>query len=421
MILLPYGKTGMLLEEGDASILRSEISKMKSDVPGRELVKKALENPIGSPRLRDLAVGKKTCCFIISDHTRPVPSRDIVPAMLEEIREGSPDIDLFFLVATGCHRGTESEELREKLGDEIFENERIAVHDCDSADNVEIGILPSGAPLVLDKKALDAELLVAEGFIEPHFFAGFSGGRKSILPGICDRVTVLGNHCSAFIDSPFARTGKLIDNPIHEDMVSAVRMAGLDFIVNCIIDEDKNTAMAFAGDPVKAHEEGCKILLDYCRVLAEPSDIVITTNGGAPLDQNFYQCVKCMTAAEAVAVEGGVIIALSECADGAGGDYFIKQMSGPETAQELYDSFLKVPMNETPPDQWQSQIFARILAHHPVIVVAKPEMKEIIESCKCTYCYTAEEALALAKKMKGENAKVTIIPDGVSVIADVKR
>lgn len=421
MITLPYGKTGMPLEEGNAAVLHSHIAELKSDVPGRELVRRALEAPIGSPRLRDLAKGKKTCCFIISDHTRPVPSRDIVPEMLAEIREGSPDIDVFFLVATGCHRETRPDELRAKLGDEIFESAKILVHDCDSEDNIKIGVLPSGAPLVLDKKALDADLMVAEGFIEPHFFAGFSGGRKSILPGICDRVTVLGNHCGAFIDSPFARTGILENNPIHIDMVDAVKQAGLDFIVNCIIDENKNTAAAFAGDPIKAHEAGCRELLGYCRIEADPSDIVITTNGGAPLDQNFYQCVKCMTAAEAAAVEGGVIIALSECADGIGGDYFYAQMSGPQTAQELYDSFLEVPMEQTPPDQWQSQIFARVLAHHPVIVVTRPELKEVVEKCKCMYAPTAQQALEMAFEIKGRDARVTVIPDGVSVMVQMKK
>jgi nickel-dependent lactate racemase len=416
MMILPYGKTGMPFEEGDAPVLYSRISELKSDVAGKELVKRALEHPIGSPRLKDLAKGKKTCCFLISDHTRPVPSRDIVPLMLDEIREGSPDIDLFFLVATGCHRSTRPEELRAKLGDEIFENEKILIHDCDSEDNIRVGVLPSGAPLIIDKKALEADLLVAEGFIEPHFFAGFSGGRKSILPGICARVTVLGNHCGEFIDSPYARTGILENNPIHTDMVSAVRQAGLDFIVNCVIDENKDTAMAFAGDPILAHEEGCRQLLKYCRIEAEASDIVVTTNGGAPLDQNFYQCVKCMTAAEAACREGGVVIALPECADGIGGDDFYAQMSTEETAQQLYDRLTTVPRDDTEPDQWQSQIFARVLAHHTVIVVTRPELKDVVESSKCLYAATADEALAMARAIKGEDASLAVIPDGVSVM-----
>ena len=420
MITLPYGKNGMSLDEGDARVLCSHVSEMRSDKSGRQLVREALAHPVASAPLRELARGKKTCTFIISDHTRPVPSKDIVPEMLAEIRRGSPDIDVTFLVATGCHRGTRPEELRAKLGDEIFQKEKIVVHDCDN-NNAEIGILPSGAPLVLDRLAVEADLLVAEGFIEPHFFAGFSGGRKSILPGICDRVTVRGNHCGAFCASPFARTGILENNPIHTDMLSAVEQAGLDFIVNAIIDSEKNTAAVFAGHPVKAHLAGCEFLRKYCEIEAEPADIVITTNGGAPLDQNFYQSVKCMSAAESAAKEGGVIIALAECADGIGGDHFFAQMSGPETAAELYAAFSATPQKDTAQDQWQSQIFARILAHHTVIVVAQSGLKDAVTACKCLYAETAQEAFAMAKKIKGEDASVTVIPDGVSVIVKAVR
>lgn len=415
MITLPYGKNGMPFEEGGAKILSSRISELKVDRDGRSVVRAALESPIGSPRLRELAKGKKTCTFILSDHTRPVPSRDIVPEMLGEIRAGNPDIDITFLVATGCHRGTTPEELREKLGDEIFMKEKIAVHDCDR-DNVRIGVLPSGAPLVIDRLACEADLLVAEGFIEPHFFAGFSGGRKSVLPGIADRVTVLGNHCGAFIASPFARTGILENNPIHEDMVSAARQAGLDFIVNAVIDKDKNTVAAFAGDPEAAHATGCAFIRDYCIIETEPADITVTTNGGAPLDQNLYQSVKCMSAAEAANRDGGVIIALAECANGIGGDSFFAQMSTGETAAELYERLSAVPQDKTVPDQWESQVFARILSHHTVIVVTRPELREVVEKCGCVYAGTADEALIKAKERLGQDASVTVIPDGVSVI-----
>ena len=159
-----------------------------------------------------------------SDHTRPVPSRDILPNMLRELKEGNPNIAVTLLVATGFHRPTSSKELEEKLGREIMEQCKIVVHDCrDPERNVKIGTLPSGAPCVIDKIAVETDLLIAEGFIEPHFFAGFSGGRKSVLPGIADQVTVLGNHCSRFIDSPFARTGILDGNPIHSDMPMKTR------------------------------------------------------------------------------------------------------------------------------------------------------------------------------------------------------
>lgn len=176
---------------------------------------------------------------IISDHTRPVPSRCIIPHMLAELREGNPSIDITLLVATGCHRGTTPQELEQKLGREIVEKEHIVVHDCDQSPLTELGVLPSGAKLVVNSLVAQADLVAAEGFIEPHFFAGFSGGRKSILPGVCSRVTVLGNHCSAFIDSPLAQMGILEGNPINVDMEAAAAMAKLQYIVNVVINEEK--------------------------------------------------------------------------------------------------------------------------------------------------------------------------------------
>lgn len=152
--------------------------------------------------------------------------------------------------------------------------------------------MPSDAPLVINRVAVETELLVAEGLIEPHFFAGFSGGRKSVLPGVCNRVTVLGNHCSKFIDSPYARAGILDNNPIHSDMIAVACLAKLAYCVNVVIDETKKIVAAFAGDPVEAHAVDCAFLRLYCEVCAKPSDIVIATNGGAPLDQNVYQCIK---------------------------------------------------------------------------------------------------------------------------------
>lgn len=161
-------------------------------------------------------MGKKDVVIIASDHTRPVPSKIIMPLMLEEIRKGNPDADITILIATGCHRETAKEELVQKFGKDIVDNEKILVHDCDDTTNlVSLGRLPSGGELIINKIAVEADLLCSEGFIEPHFFAGFSGGRKSVLPGIASRKTVLANHRSAFIADDHARTGILEGNPIQ--------------------------------------------------------------------------------------------------------------------------------------------------------------------------------------------------------------
>ena len=408
-----------LVVPDDTPVLTSKVDQLASDRAGIDIVREAMEHPIDSPRLKELAKGKPDCVIIISDHTRPVPSPDILPNMIAELREGNPDIKITLLVSTGFHRPTTIEELRGKLGDALYEEfkDNIVVHDAhDPSKNVKVGVLPSGPDCILDKVAVNASLLVSEGFIEPHFFAGFSGGRKSILPGIADAVTVMGNHCSKFIDSPYSRTGILDHNPMHEDMLAAARMAKLAFIVNVVIDENKKTVAAFAGNFETAHRKGCDFIADYVCVKPAPADIVITTNGGYPLDQNAYQSPKGMTAGEATCKDGGVIIMLASCTDGTGGDFFYHIIADEPDIETAYQKFLATPQEKTAPDQWCSQIFARVARKYKVIFVAEPEQKEMIEGLKVTYAPNLEEAYKLARQIKGENASLTCIPNGISVV-----
>ena len=417
MVQVLYGKGAIEFDEAryGADVIESRIGELKAEGEGCEIVRKALENPIESSRLRELAKGKKSCVIIISDHTRPVPSKDILPEMFAELEAGAPGIEITLLVATGFHRPTTTAELEAKLGADILKRVKIVLHDSrNAASNVKIGVLPSGAPCVIDRVAADAELLVSEGFIEPHFFAGFSGGRKSVLPGVADQVTVLGNHCSKFIDSPCARTGVLDGNPLHADMVAAAKMAKLAFICNVVIDEAKKTVAAFAGDPFAAHRRGCDFLLGYAKVAPKPADIVITSNGGAPLDQNLYQCVKGMTAAEATCNPGGVIIDCVECADGHGGQSFYESLRDCESADAFYAKCLATPQDKTIPDQWEAQILARIVRNFTVIVVSRPEMKTMVEEMKMRYAASLDEALAQAQAMGKKT--LTVIPNGISVI-----
>ena len=415
---LPYGEKKLTWDHGPCAVMTSRVDELTAG-DGARLVSKALAAPIGSAPLRELARGKKNAVLILSDHTRPVPSRDIVPAMLAEMRAENPEIDITLLVATGFHRATTAAELERKLGKEIFSRERVIVHDCaDPKKNVCIGTLPSGGPCVIDKLAAETELLVSEGFIEPHFFAGFSGGRKSVLPGVSSRETVLANHCGKFIASERARTGILEGNPIHRDMAAAAKMAKLAFIVNVVINEEKKTVAAFAGDPEKAHLAGCEYLRKFCGVKAVPGDIVVTTNGGAPLDQNLYQCVKSLTAAEASAKPGAVLILCAECADGTGGEGFFRSLRDCESPAALYEEYCAVAADKTIPDQWQSQILARILMKHRVITVTRPEMADIVREMKMDYAPDLTAAMEMAKAEKGVNAAVTVIPNGISVIVE---
>jgi len=420
---LPFGKEKIKLElpeEQVAGVLVSHAHEYKAPKSEAELVADALANPIGSPKLSDLAKGKKNCVIISSDHTRPVPSHVIMPQLLAELRKGNPDIDITILIATGMHRATTKEELIAKYGKEIAEHEKFVIHvSRNDEDMVSIGTLPSGGDCRINKLAANADLLISEGFIEPHFFAGMSGGRKSVLPGIASKVTVLANHCSEFINSPHARTGILQGNPIHEDMLYAAKAAKLAFICNVVIDADKKVIAAFAGDREKAHYAGADFEMKLAGVKPVPADIVITTNGGYPLDQNIYQSVKGMTAAEATCKEGGVIIDVSSCSDGHGGEDFYNNLKNAESIQKAMDEILARGRNETVFDQWEAQILMRMLLKFTIIMVTEAP-QQMVEDMHMKYAASVDDALAMAKEVlakKGnKDPKITVIPDGVSVI-----
>ena len=420
---LPFGKEKIKLElpeEQVAGVLVSHAHEYKAPKSEAELVADALANPIGSPKLSDLAKGKKNCVIISSDHTRPVPSHVIMPQLLAELRKGNPDIDITILIATGMHRATTKEELIAKYGKEIAEHEKFVIHvSRNDEDMVSVGTLPSGGDCRINKVAANADLLISEGFIEPHFFAGMSGGRKSVLPGIASKVTVLANHCSEFINSPKARTGILQGNPIHEDMLYAAKAAKLAFICNVVIDADKKVIAAFAGDREKAHYAGADFEMKLAGVKPVPADIVITTNGGYPLDQNIYQSVKGMTAAEATCKEGGVIIDVSSCSDGHGGEDFYNNLKNAKSVQKAMDEILARGRNETVFDQWEAQILMRMLLKFTIIMVTEAP-QQMVEDMHMKYAASVEDALAMAKEVLAKKGitdpKITVIPDGVSVI-----
>ena len=421
-LFFPYGKTELSYEFDEKELVGVLTSFIEEYVPkseGYDLVKEALQSPVGSQRLSDLSRGKNNIVIIASDHTRPVPSKIIMPLMLNEIRKGNPNADITILIATGCHRGTTKEELIDKFGEEIVTNEKIYIHDCDEKEKlVNIGVLPSGGQCEINKIAIEADLLVAEGFIEPHFFAGFSGGRKSVLPGIAGRTTVLANHCSEFIANKNARTGILKDNPIHNDMVWAAKQARLAFIVNVVLNSKKEPIFAVAGDLEEAHKKGTDFISSLCGVKSLPADIVISTNGGYPLDQNVYQSVKGMTAAETTVKEGGIIIMLARSNDGIGGDHFYHQLADEPDADKTTKAILTRSRNETLPDQWMTQILLRILAKAKVIYVSDFDA-DIIKEMHMIPANSLEEAIDLARTILAkDDVTITAIPDGVSVVVN---
>lgn len=419
-IKIPYSNRLLEVEIPDhnlVGILESKAHTFHAYGSQEEIVNRALDHPIGSATLEELVLGRKNMVIITSDHTRPVPSKVTMPILLKRIRKVNPDIDIKILIATGFHRPDTTEELIHKFGKEIVDHEVIINHLSEDENSVvRVGTLPSGGELWLNKLAMETELLISEGFIEPHFFAGFSGGRKSVLPGVASAKTVMANHCSEFIASEYARTGVIHNNPIHNDMLYAARKAKLAFILNVVIDSEKNIINAFAGDSELAHAEGCKFVMDLASVKAVKADIAITSNGGYPLDQNVYQSVKGMTAAEAVCKEGGVIIMVSACNDGHGGKSFYENMANAKSPEEVLNRVMKTGRNETIPDQWEFQILARILKKHTVILVSDLCDPVMIKKMHMQHAYTFEEALKRAFELKGSDADITVIPDGVGVV-----
>lgn len=418
-VLFPYGKDKIeyTFDNQLVEVLESSIEQYIPSKTEQDLILEAMDKPVGTKKLSELAKGKNNVVIIASDHTRPVPSKLIIPQILKEIREGNPNAKITILIATGCHRFTTKDELVSKFGKEIVENENIYIHDCDEKEKlVNIGTLPSGGECEINKIAYDADLLVAEGFIEPHFFAGYSGGRKSVLPGVCGRNTVLANHCSEFIANKNARTGVLENNPIHTDMIWASKKAKLAYIVNVVLNADKKVIFATAGDSEKAHKCGTDFLSSLCGVKAREADVVITTNGGYPLDQNVYQAVKGMTAGEATVKKGGVIIMLAKSNDGIGGDNFFHQLADESDINKTMSTFLQRGRDMTVPDQWQTQILLRVLMHSSVIYIS--EMNDhVVEKMHMIPAHSIDEALNKAREILNKNdLKIVAIPDGVSVI-----
>ncbi|WP_139693673.1 nickel-dependent lactate racemase [Sporolactobacillus terrae] len=419
-IELPYDKTTLVADLPDnnfAGKLISEAATYHADRSENAIVEESLHHPIGSLPLEDLAKGKKNIVIISSDHTRPVPSHIITPILLRHLREAAPEARIRILVATGFHRPSTREELVNKYGQKIVDEEEIVMHiSTDDASMVKIGQLPSGGECIINKVAAEADLLLSEGFIESHFFAGFSGGRKSVLPGIASYKTIMANHSGPFINSDKARTGNLHHNPIHEDMVYAARKAKLAFIVNVVLDEEKKIIGSFAGDMEAAHQKGCEFLQELSRVKKIDCDIAISTNGGYPLDQNIYQAVKGMTAAEATNKEGGTIIMVAGCRDGHGGEGFYHNLADVSDPKAFLDRAINTPKLKTIPDQWTAQILARILVHHHVIMVSDLVEANLITDMHMSLATSLDQALEMAYEREGKDAKIVAIPDGLGVI-----
>ena len=412
---LLYGKSQIKLELPEGKPIQMLESTPYAPAGSPEaILRDALAQPIGSPGLAALTQTARKILLITNDNTRPMPSRLTIPAIIGSFFHPEAFYDITILIATGLHRPMSPEEMREQFGDDICAKYKLVNHVAQDQDSLtSFGPMSTGNELRLNKLVAESDLVIAEGFIEPHFFAGFSGGRKSILPGIAGASTILANHKPEHIAHPGARQSNLADNPIHTECVEAARLSGLRFILNVALDKDKRIIAAFAGDPEKAHEEGCRFVENAMSVDAVQTEIVITTNNGYPLDRNLYQVVKGIDTASTIAKDGGVIIALARCVDHVGHTGFRDLILSCSSVGELRE---KMTISPSEVDKWQAQVLAKALSKCRVILVSEGIERALAERMFFSYAQSADEALAMALTMAGKDAAISVLPEGPVII-----
>jgi nickel-dependent lactate racemase len=380
-----------------------------------------LNRPAGTVPLSEIAKGRRSACILICDITRPVPNELLLGAILETLRgAGLEQENILVLVATGAHRISTRDEIIELVGAEIAANYRIENHDAhDRAAHQYLGSSPRGVPLWIDSRYLQADLKIATGLIEPHFMAGYSGGRKLICPGIAGLETIQVWHGPDFMEDPLADTGILLGNPVHEENTWMARRAGCDFIVNVIIDAERRPLNLVAGDMEEAFEEGVAFVRDLVvDTVPEPVDVVITSCAGYPLDTTFYQSVKGMCGALPIVKEGGTVILAASMSEGIGSESFQTLFRENSSLEEFLHRILHE--NYFVMDQWQLEKMAAICSKARVKVVSDGLPAETIRSLFVETATTVEAAVSEALELHGPQATIAVIPKGPYVVAQLE-
>ncbi|MFO0902804.1 MAG: nickel-dependent lactate racemase [Pirellulales bacterium] len=420
-VRLEYGKTGLEVDLPGDRVVRKLAYKDAPPLadPAASLAD-ILASPIGSPPLAELARGRRSACILICDITRPVPNELILRPILHTLREaGIPRSEILILVATGLHRGNTPAELVEMVGPEIFETYRIENHDGLKRDeHTYLGESPRGVPMWIDSRYVHADLKITTGLIEPHLMAGYSGGRKLICPGIAALETVKVWHSPAFLEHPKADCGILEGNPVHEENTWIGRRAGCDFIVNVVIDSQRQPLKFVAGDMVAAFESGVEFVRGVVRdTIPEPADIVVTCGAGYPLDTTFYQSVKGMTGALPVVKQGGTIILAASMTEGIGSPQFQQLFRDNATLEQFMQRILG--QDYFVMDQWQLEELAKVRRKCRVKIVTQGLPAEVINGLFVESAPSVEQAVAESLAEYGPAAKIAVIPKGPYVLAEV--
>jgi nickel-dependent lactate racemase len=371
---------------------------------------------MGSAPLRDLVKSGDSVAIVFSDITRATPSHMILPAILEELAQ-VPAENIVLCNSLGTHRPNTPDELARMLGADLARTYRIEQNNCfDPSTQVHLGTSSKGHEIWINRAYLQADVKILTGFIEPHFFAGFSGGGKAVMPGMAGQRTVLGNHDAAMIGNPKATWGVTHGNPIWEEAREVALKTHPTFLLNVTLNRAKQMTGVFAGDLVTAHDAGMEFVRDTSMVPVDGLfDIALTTNSGYPLDMNLYQCGKGMGAAEPIVRQGGSIIMAAECADGIPDHgLFGEMLRAASSPQELYDNVMKSP--ETRQDQWAAQIQARIQLKADVYLYSDGFSDAQIREALLIPCRDIPATVELLRQKYGRDTRICVLPEGPQTI-----
>lgn len=419
-VTLAYGAAGLevnLPDSANVTIYRKKPMPRLADE--RAAVAESLRRPVGSPPLAELARGAGSVCILACDNTRPAPNKLLIPALMDELAAGGVKAEaVTVLIAGGTHRPNTRGELVEMFGPEIVSSSPIVNHDCrDSSALVNVGVTKRGTPVILNRLLVESGLRIAVGLVEPHFMAGWSGGRKLVCPGAAGIDTIRVIHSPAFLEDARAVNCALAGNPLHEELCEIAATARVQFAVNVVLDETRRVAGAFSGGLTESHAAAVAFAEGFDIAPARPADVVITSGGGWPLDWNYYQAIKGMVGALGALKPGGLIIIAAECAEGLGGGAFAECMEklhecgGPDA----YLDFISKPGNFMP-DQWQAEMLLRVLRRGRAALYSDKLSSGDFALTSVEKAESVESALAAALERLGPGAEIAVIPSGPYVI-----
>jgi nickel-dependent lactate racemase len=417
-LTLDYGRTGLPVTLPDDRVVGPLAIRDATPLADpATAIAAAINKPIGSRPLAELARGKKDACVVICDITRPVPNKLILPPILRTLEAaGIPRGRTTILIATGLHRPNEGAELIEMVGPEIAANFRIENHHGKVlAEHTDLGTTAAGVPAWIDTRYVQADLKITTGLIEPHLMAGYSGGRKVICPGLAALETIKVWHGPKFLEHPNADAGIVTGNPVHEENTRIALMAGCDFIVNVCVDGDRRVTWVGAGDMIQAWETGVRFVEQVVKApLPAAVDVVVTSCAGYPLDTTWYQAVKGLTGALPIVKKGGTIIMAASLSEGLGSPEFVKLLAdNPDLAlfkrKILGGDYFVL-------DQWQLEEFVKVVEHCKVKIVTDGLSAETLRQCHVEPAATVERAVADSLLEYGPAAKVAVIPKGPYVL-----